>query len=87
MGEVFDDEGTMWKVIGMAWSDEHQAMVVYYCDIDAVDSVDLAEIEHMPQLALCTHDAVEFSTVKEVLKWIKETAKQSEGAGRKRLWG
>lgn len=87
VGEVFDDEGTMWKVIGMAWSDEHQAMVVYYYDIDAVDSVDLAEIELMPQLALCTHDAVEFSTVKEVVKWIKETAKQSEGAGRKRLRG
>ena len=64
MGEVFDDEGIIRKVIGMAWSDEHQAMAVYYYGTDAVDSTELAEIVPMPLLTHCTHDAVEFFTAK-----------------------
>ena len=36
---------------------------------------------------LCTHGAAEFPTAKEVVNWIKETAKQSEGAGRTRTRG
>ena len=87
VGEVFDDEGIIRKVIGMAWSDEHQAMAVYYYGTDAADSTELAEIELMPLLTHCTHDATEFSTVKEVVKWNKDTAKQTKGAGSKRTRG
>ena len=68
----------------MAMSDEHQAMAEYYYDIGAMESIELAEIGLMPQLALCTHGAAEFPTAKEVVKGIKETAEQSEGAGRTR---
>jgi len=60
----------------MAMSDEHQAMAEYYYDIGAMESIELAEIGLMPQLALCTHGAAEFPTAKEVVKWTKETAKR-----------
>ena len=41
----------------MACSDEHQAMAEYYYDIGAVDSIELAEIGLMPQLARPTMHA------------------------------
>jgi len=50
-------------------------MVVYYYDADGVDEGELKEMEDTDDYALCDHDAVEMSTLKEVLKWIKDTSK------------
>jgi hypothetical protein len=48
-------------------------MVVFYYDIDGVSEEELKEIEDTDDFALCELDAVEVSTLKEVLKLIKAT--------------
>ena len=30
VGEVFDDESTIWRTICMSWPSEHQDLAVYY---------------------------------------------------------
>jgi hypothetical protein len=80
VGEVFDDESTMWRAVCVTWPSELQGLVVFYF----YNAVDNTEIGLMPHIALCTQGAAEFSTAKEVEECIKVTAKQSDGVGRKR---
>jgi hypothetical protein len=72
-GREFEDEGVRWRVLNVAWSGENQEMVVFYYDIDGVSEEELKEIEDTDDFALSELDAVEVSTLKEVLKWIKAT--------------
>jgi len=70
-GKEFEDEGAMWRVLDVVWSGDYQEMVVFYYDIDGVSEEELKEIEDTDDFALSELDAVEVSTFKEVLKWVK----------------
>jgi hypothetical protein len=62
-----------WRVLDVAWSGENQGMVVFYYDMGGVSEEELKEIEDTDDFALSELDAVEVSTLKEVLKFIKAT--------------
>ena len=59
-------------MLDVAWSEEHDMVVVYYYE---VGSVDAAEIEKIKATADYGHEFAEHSHVSEVVKWIR----QSEG--------
>ena len=70
IGEEFEDEGIEWKVLDVAWSEEHEIIVVYYYE---VGSIDAAEIEQIKATADYGHESVEHSQVSEVVKWIRQS--------------
>ena len=67
----FVEDGTKWKVLAVDWSDDDHDMVVWYYDIEAANM----EEEEMEEMRITDRagevDALEFSSVPEVKKWIK----------------
>ena len=67
----FVEDGTKWKVLAVDWSDDDHDMVVWYYDIEAANM----EEEEMEKMRITDRagevDALEFSSVPEVQKWIK----------------
>ena len=59
-------------MLDVAWSEEHEMVVVYYHE---VGSVDAAEIEKIKATADYGHEFVKHPQVSELVKWIR----QSEG--------
>jgi len=64
----FEEEGTEWCVLMVKFDDEVDELVVYYYDVDSQFSREELECDLM-------HDDVERSSVKEVVKWIKNSSK------------
>jgi hypothetical protein len=79
MGKDFEDEGVAWRVLDVKWSAEFQEMVVFYYDVEGADEQDLKAIDATDDFEHCELDAVEMSTLKEVLGWIKESAGARQG--------
>ena len=79
VGEEFEEEGIDWKVVGVAWSEDFDEMVVFYYDEDGVTDEEMVEIEEMDDYFESEHDAVEFSRVSEVVKWIRESERDTTG--------
>ena len=52
---------------------------MYYYDTGAVDADELREIEKADDFERCELDAVEMSSLKEVLAWIRESERVSSG--------
>ena len=74
VGEEFEEDGIEWKVLAVDWSDVDAAMVVWYYDVEAAKSAKLTEEEMESKMDAgegCAIDALEFSSVREVKKWIK----------------
>ena len=69
LGKNFEDEGVQWRVLDVKWSAEYSEIVVFYCDVEDADEEG------------CRLDAVEMSTLSEVMKWIKESALVAKGGG------
>jgi hypothetical protein len=87
MGKDFEDEGVAWRVLDVKWSAEFQEMVVFYYDVEGADEQDLKAIDSTDDFEHCELDAVEMSTLREVLKWIKEStraANANTGTSKKR---
>ena len=66
----FEEEGTEWCVLMVKFDDDADELVVYYQDFDSQFSREELECDLM-------HDDVERSSVKEVVKWIKDSPKQA----------
>jgi hypothetical protein len=64
----FEEEGTEWCVLMVKFDDDADELVVYYYDVDSQFSREELECDLM-------HDDVERSSVKEVVKWIKDSSK------------
>jgi len=64
----FEEEGTEWCVLMVKFDDGADELVVYYYDADSQFSREGLECDLM-------HDDVERSSVKEVVKWIKDSSK------------
>ena len=79
MGKDFEDEGVSWRVLDVKWSAEFQEMVVFYYDVEGADEQDLKAIDATDDFEHCELGAVEMSTLKEVLGWIKESAGTRQG--------
>jgi len=69
LGKNFEDEGVQWRVLDVKWSAEYSEIVVFYYDVEDADEEG------------CGLDAVEMSTLSEVMKWIKESALVAKGGG------
>ena len=69
VGAQFEDDAIEWVVLKVEWSEKYNEMVVFYYDKTAVGSseVDLEDLDD-------ESDHVEYSSVKEVQKWIKTSA-------------
>ena len=66
----FVEDGTLWKVLAVDWSDDDHDMVVWYYDVEAA-TVDEDTMEQMRIDGKAGEvDALEFSSVLEVKKWI-----------------
>ena len=61
VGKAFGDEPTTWRDMRIAFPTDHQGVAVYYYD----SAADSTEIGLMPQIALYTQGAAEFSAVKQ----------------------
>jgi len=85
LGKDFEDEGVQWRVLDVKWSSEYSGIVVFYCDMEDADEEELKAINATGDFECCRLDAVEMSTLSEVLKWIKESALVAKGAGGR--WG
>ena len=71
LGSEFEEDGTQWKVLAVDWSDDDAAMVVWYYDVAAAGNMTEEEIESMRIDGKAGEvDALEFSSVSEVRKWV-----------------
>jgi hypothetical protein len=84
VGEMFEEDGTDWKVLDVEWNDEVEEVVVYYYDVDAANAEGILESDLMESLEESSdhsnielHEHIEYSSVREVTKWLRE----SKGAG------
>ena len=64
----FEEEGTEWCVLMVKFDDDADELVVYYHDVDSQFSREELECNLI-------HDNAERSSVKEVVKWIKDSSK------------
>lgn len=64
----FEEDGINWKVLHSEWSEEYECIVVFYYDVDMALAEGRTEGELSDDLG---HDCVEYSTVSEVVGWIK----------------
>ena len=81
VGELFEEDGTDWKVLDVEWNDEVEEVVVYYYDVDAANAEGILESDLMESLEESSDHSniehIEYSSVREVTKWLRE----SKGAG------
>jgi len=77
IGELFEEDGTDWKVLDVEWSDEVKQVVVYYYDVDLANAEGILESDLMESLLESSGHAdiehIEYSSVKEVMGWLKAT--------------
>ena len=77
IGQSFEDDGTNWKVLDVAWSDEviPSEVVVYYYDIELVASEGIIEEDLLASLEEAgghhNIEHVEYSLVSEVTAWLR----------------
>ena len=81
LGKNFEDEGVQWRVLDVKWSAEYSEIVVFYYDVEDADEEELKAIDATDDFEGCGLDAVEMSTLSEVMKWIKESALVAKGGG------
>jgi len=81
LGKDFEDEGVQWRVLDVKWSAEYSEVVVFYYDVEDADEEELKAIDATDDFEGCGLDAVEMSTLSEVMKWIKESALVAKGGG------
>jgi hypothetical protein len=81
LGKDFEDEGVQWRVLDVKWSAEYSEIVVFYYDVEDADEEELKAIDATDDFEGCGLDAVEMSTLSEVMKWIKESALVAKGGG------
>ena len=76
-GKSFEEDGTNWKVLDVAWSEEVEPpqVVVYYYDLDLANSEGIDEKDPMESLEETSYHSeieyVEYSKVSEVMKWLR----------------
>ena len=58
---------------------EYSGVVVFYYDLEDADEEELKAINATDDFECCGLDAVEMSTLSEVVKWIKESALVAKG--------
>ena len=77
MGQQFEEDGTNWKVLDVAWSEEVEPaqVVVYYYDLDLAEAEGIIEEELLESIKEASDhinvEHVEWSTVREVLAWLR----------------
>ena len=81
LGKDFEDEGVQWRVLDVKWSSEYSGIVVFYYDVEDADEEELKAIDAADDFECCGLDAVEKSTLSEVVKWIKKSALVAKGGG------
>ena len=81
LGKDFENEGVQWRVLDVKWSAEYSEIVVFYYDVEDADEEELKAIDATDDFEGCGLDAVEMSTLSEVMKWIKESALVAKGGG------
>ena len=81
LGKDFENEGVQWRVLDVKWSAEYSEIVVFYYDVEDADEEELKAIDATGNFEGCGLDAVEMSTLSEVVKWIKESALVAKGGG------
>ena len=83
IGELFEEDGTDWKVLDVVWSDEMEQVVVYYYDVEAANAEGILESDFMGSLLESSDHSniehLEYSSVKEVMGWLK-SSKGAEAA-------
>ena len=75
IGELFEEDGTDWKVLDVVWSDEMEQVVVYYYDVETANAEGILESDFMGSLLESSDHSkiehLEYSSVKEVMGWLK----------------